>query len=493
MGERKYLALANENGEVELPSSVVSVSAAYAAGKLEIELIPSGGDDAAAINKALEEASRVTLHSPAGGYFKLTAGPIVMPSNRTLVLKDAEVRREYDGKPEGESNTQMIVNSNPNATGNENIFVAGIGRAIFNGQDSLQKAGQTYLNIGLLFVNVKGLSVEDVAIGPCHGKAANMQKCSKAYWSGINLLQEAATLRDGIDVGPGCSNIVIDGVRGRTGDDCFSIYAQNTSTSITPYLKELTAAERNIKGVYITDVAVECLANLFRLQAGDKSSLEGVFGSNLRLTNTSSPCNLIGADDHFQSVSVKNVTLTEDWVAFASSTAERVEGFSPEANHLVFENIYTVPSSGQSFGNALLELAYGAFTNITVRSCEITRVKKLLNNTATISQLHVHDIWVGATEEIPFSSAKAETGSMDDVVIETNAGAHTYGYALSLKLGPNVPTFISTDTTPSATIKGSKIICDHTKDPTGGGGKEGGEYIANGSAWVKIVGLGEAF
>jgi hypothetical protein len=78
-------------------------------------------------------------------------------------------------------------------------------------------------------------------------------------------------------------------------------------------------------------------------------------------------------------------------------------------------------------------------------------------------------------------------------VIETNAGAHTYGYALSLKLGPNVPTFISTDTTPSDTIKGSKIICDHTKDPTGGGGKEGGEYIANGSAWVKIVGLGEAF
>ncbi|MXG89906.1 glycosyl hydrolase family 28 protein [Nocardioides flavescens] len=92
--------------------------------------------------------------------------------------------------------------------------------------------------MGLFFVNARNCLIQGVQIGPTAAFSAIQQACVNMTWRDIHLAQnDCHTNQDGIDVGPGCRNIVIDGITGHTGDDLCSVYAQNTSPPIHAYAR----------------------------------------------------------------------------------------------------------------------------------------------------------------------------------------------------------------------------------------------------------------
>ncbi|PPF82198.1 hypothetical protein C5B96_09600 [Subtercola sp. Z020] len=358
----------------------------------------TGATDVAAINKALAESGEVVL---SGRYFIDEA--IIMSSDTTLTLNDAGIRL-VDG-----ANDNMLRNSDQIAggTGNSNLRIVGTGLARFNGNPLSQSGGRGQ---GLLFQNVTGLTVSGVTLGPMYKMAAMQYGVRGAHWSDIELAQDATTTnQDGIDIGPGCRDIHIDSVRGRTGDDCFSIFAKNTGGNTTAYTNGLSAEDRNVSDIYISNVTVDVGINPVRLQAGDGSRLSRVYVSNFTNTRTTTasvtggPAGVlqfgstkyvtaepaageladiyldgyagpaawvIGAESNFSRVSVNNVTLSRDTDAGSGTgensgagsgsrtgttskaaiigTAGRVQGFAPTISDITVSRVTVLAAESQA-------------------------------------------------------------------------------------------------------------------------------------------------
>lgn len=248
----------------------------------------SGAADAVAVNAVLALPGECVL---SGQYFIDRA--LLMSSNTTLTLDGATVML-VDG---ADDNIVRNADQSPGGQGNTSLRIVGNGRARLFSDPGAQSGGRGQ---GLLFQNVTGLEVSGITIGPTYRMAAMQYGVRNARWSDVTLAQDASTPnQDGIDVGPGCRNIRIDGVKGRTGDDCFSIFAKNTGGNTTPYTDALSPEDRNVEGVYISDVSVDVGISPVRVQAGDGSRLRGVYVTgftNLRKTTaavTGGPCGVL--------------------------------------------------------------------------------------------------------------------------------------------------------------------------------------------------------
>lgn len=495
-------------GLIEIVSSVLSASG--------LPIVKPSGDtivDTAAINAALV-AGDVWL---VGDF--TTNAPILVPSNRTLALSGSVTLANS-------SNCNIIRNTNQSATGDSNIYLKGVGRAVLNGNATNQvRQTGVYLNVGVFFMNVSNYRVEDITIGPTNAFAGLQQACTFGRWSRIHLAQDASTTnQDGINIGPGCSNILIEGLTGTTGDDLCSIYAQNTSTSIHPYVSGLTAAQRNVSQVWLRDVNVNVGINVVRLQAGDSSKLTTVraanihnragssnfpviqFGatsfvttlpsaadmSDITLDGYSGPCaRLVACDSNFQQLTVRNVTISGTWSALLGwRNIGNQSGFTtsgPTFNDVKFENVYCNFISG---GGRMFEQSVGTIGRVKFANIFLRRATAILNNGATVTFLALDNIKVGSMLGNPFQSTVAETGFADGVVIDAYSGntARYSGAACAMRLGPSMPVFASADTTPTA-VAGSMITCKAGKDPTGGSFASAATYVGDGTAWNRAVTL----
>ncbi|MCC4908104.1 hypothetical protein [Microbacterium sp. cx-59] len=115
------------------------------------------------INAALVQGD-VILTAPRTGlgtdYFRID-GTVVVPSSRTMTLENAELRLSAGAA------RNVSRNARQNAAGDSGITLIGRGRANIDGQAALQTSTSAINSIGVSWVNVTNLVVQDVTIGPC--------------------------------------------------------------------------------------------------------------------------------------------------------------------------------------------------------------------------------------------------------------------------------------------------------------------------------------
>lgn len=473
-----------------------------------------GAFDAGAITAALITGD-VTLR---GTYSTNT--PIRIPSGRTLTLQTADINLVPG------SNCNVIQNYDQNSTGNSNITLQGIGRAVINGGNSTtQTSASAYNSIGVTFTNVNGLTVRNVKIGPCRGPVMVLQGVTNGSISGIEIAQDrSGSNQDGIDIGAACDGINIRDITGVTGDDAFSIFSQKTAGFAHPMYKAASGVA-GTRNVTISNVSIDVGINPVRLQAGDGLTLSGVHVSNFRNTNPATsnyavlmfgsvayvttppvmadmsditlngyhgPGNvIIGAGSNFSYVDVSNVTLTGPWKTFLG-TEQSGTNYAATTEHVSFDNITATDATGTP---TMINTPSGqSHSALTVTNVKLRRIGNLLNNSGTISGLFINGVHIRSITGQLIRSTTVETGQIDNVFIQGSSSASYYLVnAARLRFGPSMPFVRSSDVTPDATTKGSIITCAAGKDPTGGSSTTGGQYIANGVTWVKTADLGASF
>jgi len=496
-----------------ISTTAVALNAAYGRTVLPSGLT-AGTADAAAINAALLLGD-VTLR---GTYY--TNAPIRVPSNRVLTLHEADVNL-IPG-----SNCNVVQNYHQNATGNENITLQGIGRAIINGGNSTtQTSASAYNSIGVTWTHVTNLTVRNVKIGPCRGPVMVLQGVINGKISGIEVAQDrTGNNQDGIDIGAACDGVDIRDITGITGDDAFSLFSQKTAGFAHSLYKAATGVP-GTKNVTISNVSLNVGINPVRLQAGDGLTLTGVRISNFRNTNPATslyavlmfgsvayvttppsmgdmtditlsgyhgPGNvIIGAGSNFSYVSVSDVTLTGPWKTFIG-TEQSGTNYAATTEHISFDNITASDATGTP---TVVNTPSGqSHSAMTLTNLKLRRIGNLLNNAGTISGLFINGVHIRSITGQLIRSSAVETGQIDNVFIQgSSSSAYYLVNAARLRFGPSMPFVRSGDITPDATTKGSIITCAAGKDPTGASSATGGQYVANGATWVKTADLGTTF
>jgi hypothetical protein len=496
----------------------------------------TGATDLAALNAALVDHD-VFL---SGNYY--FNGSISIPSSRTLYLFGANL------KLADTTNLPLLVNSDL-TNGNSNIAVRGIGNRISNILDGnganqvRQTTTNQWKNNLALFVKVTGLLCENLTVqNPNAWGISPHSGCTKVRLLNLESVDDGATTnRSPIQVYGACTDLLIDGVYGTSEDDGVALltynwtdqvsntgaYVYNTSTAVGGTLAgNITKfTVRNVEGTWGT-TAGGCVR---LLAAGGNKILNGKI-ENLRNDGDGDYLVSFGSSTYFSSgkqaasadVSGIQVSNGQD---NGSSGGKPLFDFSGACSNIKIQNIQCTGARISLFGvisaptavtisnieahgiqytssasTATKGLAFP--TGYTVGNVKIQNVSgvnfgSILANGGTVTVLQIRDWRIGTARANTFASSVAETGTIDGVYITTLGAFHTYAEALKLRMGPNMPIATSADTVADATIKGSRLLCDHTLDPTGGGGTTGGEYIADGSnattGWKKIIDLGASF
>ena len=207
------------------------------------------------IDEAIKNESRTATIS---GNWEIESA-IAIPSNFTLVLEDCHLRMA-DG-----TFSNMFINANQlselgrlRECTDKNINIIGRGKAILDGGEYNGLSERNYLKDGmpaiwknnlLLFTNVDGFRISDIA---CHNQrwwALNFIYCCNGYLGNIdfkandtaidengnvyhglkraNYMDVLVKNADGIDLRQGCHDIVIENITGFTEDDTIALTALN--------------------------------------------------------------------------------------------------------------------------------------------------------------------------------------------------------------------------------------------------------------------------
>ncbi len=380
-------------------------------------------------------------------------------------------------------------------------------------------------NIGIAWVNVEDVEVSGVEIGPCRAFAANTQASTDVRWRNIRLAQDGSSVnQDGIDVGPGSTNIHMDGIKGTTGDDVFSIYGQNTSASIHPWVSaKLTAAQRDILGVYISDVKVQVVqtGDVFRFQAGDGSRCRRIFIHNVtNYGTTAHPVALFGstqwvttppsmtdmgeividgyegpfstfiaADSNFQDVTVRHVKAVSSYGKLLGP-ASPVAGFTPQVRMIRFEDIHLPISTGSLTSGLgyLFAGSVGTFTDCSFEGVFAQALRGITkpSGTAALVNAKFRSVHAMVVMEALFNEVVASTGRAEDVMVDGyDTGTHpTFaGTPTALRFSGAIPALTSADVAPAPTV-GSVLLGDGTIALDGAVSKHPGFWRADGAQWV---------
>jgi hypothetical protein len=242
----------------------------------------TGATDAAAVNAALAAGNSVVL---SGTYY--ANAPIRQVSN-TAIYADAG-----SWNLAAQANCQLWANTNISSQTrtDQNMAVIGSNNFFFNGNNGNQTlqsgtGGLVRNNQGFTGISVQNVVVRGIKV---QSRAGAFMFVGGLYCATIAVEldngRSGIVNTDGLDLGPGCQFIQVDGYTGVVRDDCFSFFAKKKQTETmmnagTPW--ELGA---DVSDIYISNVSVQCaLENMFRLQAGNGFKLSGVYGKNINNT-----------------------------------------------------------------------------------------------------------------------------------------------------------------------------------------------------------------
>lgn len=517
----------------------VAISGSGGSAMATTTIIPSGdttgATDTAAINTALSagDARVVLVGTPGGTPFWLDA-PIVMQTNTTLVLWDAHVKLIADAR------CNLICNQNATLTGtgqtqnyggtaDSMIRVVGIGEAWLDGNASNQGSrtltGNTTSMAGIQWVNASDVIVRDVRVGPICWMACVSIATTKLRWVNVDVAQDRSTTnQDGIDVGPGCSDVRIYNTTGQTSDDCHSIWAKYGAVggaNITPWATAAKAASlTNLSSsdIRIFNSVVAVGDNFIRVQAGDGASLSDVHAYNLSnvdaasytpenllqlgnlsyVTTPPSPeqfhditidgfvgtcTNLVALDSYASDIEVKNVRLESPFTYLLGS------GTATMGHGVRLSKIRTTDTKGPS--DYVMYMPIGSsWDDVDITDVSMEFAKYVLNNQGTVTNLRLDRISVRTATEF-CNSEIPETGWVNNVTFGNPTITGLSG--TSLRFGPNMPPARGTNSiantgSPNPTF-GSLLVAASDVALTGSASGSNRLVIADGTQWNQICTL----
>jgi hypothetical protein len=392
-----------------------------------------------------------------------------------------------------------------------------------------------YNNFGLFWVNVTGLSVSGVQIGPTQAFASNCQVCTHVRYSNIEINQDRSTKnQDGWDIGPGCSDLVLDGCTGRMSDDFVSIYAQNTSGSLHPYTKSLTAAQRNVFDLTVRNCVVDA-SESFRIQAGDGSTAKNMLFENIvdkrlsytTLTGTARWAICFGTTNYVTTApnvgDISNITLrnykgcstylcsTDDtysdvtfdncemmaasdgtsWIALLG-WANYVSGYTGTVSNIAFRNIRShVPASAMTSGLGYVCNVGGAtVSGISFTGLHLLACRAVTKNASAVAGLQIGPAHYGTLISALYGSSVAETGAAEAPTIDSFGGTGYYvgSVKTAMRLAPGHPPVSSADTYPPSPSAGS-MLGSASNLLSGASAASAELCYGDGSAWNRIATL----
>ena len=249
---------------------------------------PTGVLDSAAAEAALAAHDRVVM-APGSWYL---SDPLMVRSGQTLVLQGPATYLLAAG-----SNCNLITNVIGETTCTD-IRVIADGTVVLdgNGVNQTRNTGAGWMNVGVNLVNVDGFLIDGITIRNTAMFGGLTVGCRNGLWRGVTVEQDKLVPnQDGIDVGPGCSFIRIENMRGVTEDDVHSIFGKYSTSQNTvhplyvPGGALYSAAGNDTHDIYVTGSHVDAGKNFFRLQAAEGSQLYNIRSSDIVHTG-SAPC-----------------------------------------------------------------------------------------------------------------------------------------------------------------------------------------------------------
>lgn len=451
----------------------------------------TGVTDSAALAAALSSSDIVEMR-PGQWYIH---EPITLASNKHLRLT-------------GPINLLLVAGSNCNIITNQigvetttNIAVVATGDVVLDGNGGNQTRldpGPDYAgwrNVGLLFVNVDGLKVSGVTWRNVALFGAFMTGVRNAEWysCSINAVSQAEggkPNQDGLDVGPGCSNIIISNFHGNAGDDAHSVFAKYTTSNrvVHPlYVPDTypyktgsaywtgpagalySAAGNDTHHVHIMDTVVDTAQQVLRMQAAEGSKLHHIYVNNVRTTadqadglmvlGTMNPAYITGSlpaadgsdfhdiyvdriggnanwllklDSYIRSVKITNVDI-ENWqYLVARSDTNGI----PKAFDLTIDGV-TSSTTGTG-GSAIVLIPGMELVNLTMRNVRVAAVHRVISNTSAILRnlvLEMHADTVTNATPMYRSTAVENTGI---VKVTTESTIANWGLPPTLPSGLTV-------------------------------------------------------
>lgn len=415
---------------------------------------PTGATDLAALNAALATYGKVTM---APGTWKQN-GSIVVPSGKTLVCEGPIQSTLVAG-----SNSNLITNDISTATGTS-ISVLGRGPVKFDGNaiNQVKQTADGWKNVGVHFVNVDGLRVEGLTWQNTAMFGALMTGVRNAFWHENRVEQDLSVPnQDGLDIGPGCHDVWIDGLTGNTEDDVHSIFAKFTTSQNTIHTLYksggalYSAAGNDTHDIHISRSHVNAGKNYLRLQAAEGSKLYDIYATDLEHTGTTAcraavifgemiaayttappavdgsdfhdividgfkgrVLSLVYADSNFRDATVRNAHLTS-WGALVS---ERDSTDTPaQFSRLVIDGVTSGATAAADTGNLVTLTAGMVMKDSALRNIDLAAVKRIIANTSsTLTNVEI-DALVGSISTGAFfaSAAVGNTAARLDVRCRT--------------------------------------------------------------------------
>lgn len=202
--------------------------------------------DAKMINKAVTEAARIgesvviPMHNERTGRdIWNIEETISLADNSVIFLRNAHLRLA-DGAVCNMFANSSARNSDDNVIRQRNIHMIGSGAALLDGgihnklyenngiaRKVMKKSSHHVTeNCMLFFRNVENLVIENIAVKDQRYWAFYLSNVSCGRISNINFSTAGnVPNQDGVDLGKGCNNIIIENIRGCVGDDMIALCA----------------------------------------------------------------------------------------------------------------------------------------------------------------------------------------------------------------------------------------------------------------------------
>jgi hypothetical protein len=500
-------------------------------------LSPSGGDDGAQINAALNAGggtvpTTVTLRggtfTVGGGVLQANGAFLSQPSNTTLILKGATLRL---GNAAG---SPALMNAHPTPTGTPvdvNLAIVGVGNATIDGNavNNPHIAGNLtqWKSNTVMYVGVTGFDIADITILNPSAWGFSPQNCTDWTFKRVaSSCDSSTTNQSPIQAYGTNTRFAIDGITGNSQDDGVALltytkqqtgaFVYPTSGSVYPGGNITAWSVNNLVGIFGNSAG-----GAFRMICGDGSKIQ--HGTVKHIRNFSSnpwyaiqfgPNSYVttpAASTDLEDITIDDIAASA-WSVFLSigqSCSDiRATNLTPQGSSNAVPTLVgngdgsTITVSNFSVdgvhyhcpcptGRLVKFPAGSTVSNLSVRNVEIPQLLRVLENGGAVTGLALSGIHIGELRQRMSLSTVAETGTMDSVQVDTFSGVANYSCTMwagapaqKLRL-TNVPGFTTGDVAPLPTL-GSQVNSDATL-VLDGGAATAALYAGGPTTWARLV------
>lgn len=261
-----------------------------------------GKSDSESIQNAIEYAHKIGVNSVTiprmnqrtGEPFWSIDKAIILSSNTELILDNCYLKQKEGGYDNIFRNFADTEKGHTLAEQQRNIVVRGKGNAVLDGgapndlnQGTSLKNGLPHvsMNNAILFYNIRDFVLEGFSLINQRWWGINLIHAERGRISNLYIEGNCdRPTQDGIDLRVGCSNIIIENIRGQAGDDFIALSAigNNASPNSISSFYSVEGHSEDIHDIIIKDIiatSVKCA--MIALRNGDGRKIYNITIENI--------------------------------------------------------------------------------------------------------------------------------------------------------------------------------------------------------------------